>query len=334
MKWLFGVLLLLLSPVFAEEVQFKVGDDTLYATFLAPANTTGKVPAVLLLSGSGPTDRDGNSGLLVGKIDSHKHLAEVLAAHGVATLRYDKLFSGQTGPATHAGNYTQIGIDTYVSEAQAAYQVLAQRPEVDPLRMAILGHSEGGLIALLVAHQVHPPGLKGLILAMPMCEPYLVTIRSQVASQYAAAVASGACPQSVADEDMAMLDKVVGELQTTGGAPSRAKLRDSLQVLFAPANDYFLFTASQHDAAKLAHDLDLPMLLYSGTRDIQITAPMIAKMKTALAHNPRAQVVELQNVNHVLKVVTEGSVADYTDPKLPFSPDLDRTLGDWVKANL
>jgi uncharacterized protein len=331
-------LLCLSFSCLAEEVQFKAGPDQIFGSLEIPQSlgTQQRFPAILLISGSGPTDRDGNSALLKGKIDSHRHLAQLLTNHGYVTLRYDKLFSGKTGVASHASDRDSIGMSTYVDGAQAAYQYLAQRSEVDPDRLLILGHSEGALIALIQAKEKQPAGLRGLVLAMPMSEPYLKTMYDQIASQFEAAVNAGRCPQADADRELAALAQVIKELITTGTAPSRNLLDKSLQAVFPPASDTFLSSSGRYDPAMLANELKLPVLVFSGTKDIQITRPMVQHLMTGLESNTQANWTELTDVNHVLKVVPgkPKGVADYVDPKLPFSSELDQRLLAWLKVHL
>src|SRR5450432_786081 len=120
------------------EVMFTSGEDTLFGTLLIPAGAKSPMPAALLLSGSGPTDRDGNTPLIPGKIDSQKNFARVLASAGVASLRYDKLASGKTGIGSYATRIDAIGFELYVQEAISGFNLLKSRVEVDPTRIAIL----------------------------------------------------------------------------------------------------------------------------------------------------------------------------------------------------
>lgn len=332
------ILVGLAASCLAEEVEFQCGPDKLYGTLEIPKNfQPGQhLPAVLLLSGSGPTDRDGNSALLKGKTDSHKHLAELLAKNGIITLRYDKLFSGKTGVATHAKDYATIEMSAYVDCSQAAYHCLAACPQVDPKRLMILGHSEGGLIALIQAKEKRPVGLKGLVLAMPLSEPYLKTIYDQIAKQFEVAVKAGNCPQPEADRQLATLAQVMEELKTTKTAPSRDKLAPSLRPVFSPANDSFLGSCANYDPADLAKDLSVPALVLSGTKDGQITRPMVEHLMTGFKNKPQVKWIEFKDVNHVLKEIngTPKPVEDYVNPKKPFSAELDKQLVDWLKKNI
>lgn len=98
---------------------------------------------MLLIAGSGPTDRNGNSPLLPGPVDTLKTVADWLSADGAASLRYDKLGSGQTGLGRFATNPGAIGIAPFEQEAVAALNFLADQRGVDRSRLSVIGHSEG-----------------------------------------------------------------------------------------------------------------------------------------------------------------------------------------------
>jgi hypothetical protein len=114
------------AQIVSEDVSFVAGGRTIPGTLVRPASGTG--PGLLLLAGSGPTDRDWNSPLLPGKNGSAKLLAEALAARGVTVLRFDKAFSGQN-PGLPIADLT---LDTYRDEASAALDFLHARAEIDP----------------------------------------------------------------------------------------------------------------------------------------------------------------------------------------------------------
>jgi len=335
LKRLFLLLLLLWLPALGEEVTFKCGPDTLYGTLLRPPTSNGPAPAVLLLSGSGPTDRDGNSRMLKGRIDTQKHFAEVLAGAGVITLRYDKLFSGKTGVASHANNVSQVGMDTFLDEAQAALDFLRLQPGVDPDRLAVLGHSEGGLIALALATERKPAGLRALVLAAPMSLPYLQTLHDQLAAQYAAAVAAGHVKQADADAGVAALDKVLAALKASAAHPDLTGLPEPLKPLFNPMNDRFLHTAGQYDPAQLAGQVKLPVLVLDGDKDVQVTPAMVDHLMSGFLGGNATRVL-LPGVDHVFKVVGDkpNPATDYTDPTKKFSPEADKALLDFVTKTL
>ena len=129
------------STIVSDEVTFTAGGRIIPGTLTRPRTATGPATALLLMAGSGPTDRDWNSPLLQGKNGSAKQLAEALAGQGLVVLRFDKAFSGKNGGLPLA----ELTLDTYRTEAQAALALLRSRPEVDRNRIFIAGHSEGSM---------------------------------------------------------------------------------------------------------------------------------------------------------------------------------------------
>jgi len=322
-----------------QEVTFQSGQDTLYGTLLLPNHTgSGKLPAALLLSGSGPTDRDGNSKLLPGKIDSHKFFARTLADAGIASLRYDKLGTGKTGLLGYGTHPQDIGFDIYVQEATAAFNYLKSRPEIDPSRILILGHSEGGLIALVVAQQLKTAGPKGLILAAPIAVPYLTLTRNQIVAQLDTAVKAGAVTPAQSQAILAELDAIDAQLLKEGTLP--AKINPSLNVLFAPANAKFLAQAGQYDPRQIAATLPLtmPVLLLCGEKDVQVLCPDVQALTDSFtkAGNENSEFHAIPNMIHVFRIVTGApkGVADYIDPTKPFSTDAAQFIQTFAKSAL
>ena len=141
-----NVLPLLFAIATATELKTPTG--TLHGTLLAPESKK-PVPVVLIISGSGPTDRDGNSAILPGKNDSLKMLAEGLAAKGIASLRYDKRGIGESAGAMTAEK--DLRFETYIDDAAAWAAKLKKDPRFS--RVVIAGHSEGSLIGMVAAQK-------------------------------------------------------------------------------------------------------------------------------------------------------------------------------------
>src|ERR1700747_1124993 len=131
-----------------DGVCFPVGDMAGDGTFRHPAGQGRPVPGALLTAGSGPTDRDGNSAVLPGSIDTLKNLAQTLSNDGVASLRYDKLGTGHTGAGPYAKDPTKLDLAVFQDEATAALNFLAGQSGVDRSHLMVVGHSEGALYAL------------------------------------------------------------------------------------------------------------------------------------------------------------------------------------------
>ncbi|RYY60840.1 MAG: alpha/beta fold hydrolase, partial [Chitinophagaceae bacterium] len=151
---LLAITLLLLHPAFAADSAWMERPDTLhtatgdlYGTLMMPLKAKGKVPVALIIAGSGPTDRDGNTTVLPGKNNSLLYLARELAAAGIATLRYDKRgIAASTGAGVQEAD---LRFDQYVTDAAAWLDRLKSDRRF--ARVAVIGHSEGSLIGMLAA---------------------------------------------------------------------------------------------------------------------------------------------------------------------------------------
>nr|MDQ6907732.1 alpha/beta hydrolase [Chloroflexota bacterium] len=280
-----------------RDVTFTSGADTIYGTLLLPDTSQGqKLPAAVILAGSGPTDRDGNSKAIAGPVDTLRNFAAALAGQGVASLRYDKLGSGKTGLANQT-NPADIGFALFAAEARAAYTFLRARPEVDPRRVIFLGHSEGGLIALVVADQLKgsSDAPEALVLAAPPGFPYLETIRRQFADQYTQAQQAGQVTKEQADTALTELDRVIASLKQTGKVPADITT-PALKQIFIPANEKFLAEGEMYDPRQIAATLPptLPVLVLHGSKDQQVGAADVQNLMQGFqaAGNTKAMLVE------------------------------------------
>ncbi len=321
-----------------QEVTFQVGNATVYGTLLIPSAPKGKLPAMVLISGSGPTDRDGNSSLLAGNIDSHKMLARILADAGVASLRYDKLGIGKTGIASLGLDPAAITFDPYVDSAVAAFEFLAARDEIDSARIGLLGHSEGGLIALAAAERLKDASLAALILVMPLSKPLLTIMRQQLSAQNEGAVAAKVMTQEQADANLAELGRIIEQVAREGRLP--ADVRPEWLRIFPPSALKFLRSTNRYDPVKIVEELPktLPVLIVCGEKDQQVLCDDVALLAEAFqrAGNATAKFARLPNVNHVFKVIdgVPNPSSDYTDSSKPFSSEVIAVITDFVRGAL
>ena len=311
-----------------QPVSFPAGGLTVYATYRHPAAPTGALPAVLLIAGSGPTDRNGNSALLPGPISTLQAVAGWLSADGVASLRYDKLGSGQTGLGPYASRPATIGLTPFEQEAAAALRFLARQPGVDPTRLGIIGHSEGALFALLLATGADPggsgpgplPAVRALGLLEPLSERYLDVLTVQVAAH-----ASSSLTRS--------FTAAVAELRAAGTVPP--SLPPALSPILNPTDGLFLYQADRDDPAQLAARLapGLPVLLTCSNADLNVTCGEVRHLLPGLARaRAGTDFVMLTGADHVLKQDPSGSAAGSTEP-LPFSPQLQQALRTFVQRH-
>ena len=271
-------------------------------------------PVVLIIPGSGPTDRDGNSpaGL---KAASYRLLAEALADRGVASVRIDK--RGMFASAGAVADANDVTIDAYASDVQAWVKTIRQTTGAGCVW--VLGHSEGGLVALAAAQK--PADICGLILVAAAGRPLGTVLREQMASN----------PANAPLLDQA--DAAISALEA-GRRVDVADLHPALQQLFRPAVQGFLINELALDPAKLIAAYGGPVLIVQGDRDIQVS---VADAKRLKAADPKAQLTILSNINHVLKSVNSedraANIATYADPSLPLGPGVADTIVNFIAAS-
>jgi uncharacterized protein len=307
-----------------QQVSFQAGGMTVYGTFRHPAGHAGAVPAALLIAGSGPTDRNGDSRQLDGPVGTLRALADGLSAAGVASLRYDKLGTGATGLGPYASKPDSIGVDVYEQEAAAALGFLAGQPGVDRARLSVYGHSEGALYALLLAtgQAGTAPRVHALALLEPLSLRYLDVITEQVAASVAKQLQAGQITAALAGQVRGTLTAAVQTLRTSGTvAPN---LPYGLASLLAPATAHYLAEADRLDPAEVAAGLKAgtPVLLSCSDADIQVSCADVDHLAGGLDRAAAAvDRVRLTGIDHVLKEDPSRTAANYTRP-LPFSTQL------------
>src|SRR5947207_1687322 len=175
----------------SSDVSFGVDGTKTYGTLEIPAHRSGQhLAAALLLAGSGATDRDGNTPSQNVTPQTLKLVAGVLAQQGIMTLRFDKYFTGQPGAATFVSDPGNIDLNAYIRQADAAYAFLRGQPTADRQHLLVVGHSEGGFYAMLVADTVSPHPA-GLALLEPQDQRILSLVAVQLDEQLNAAVQQG-----------------------------------------------------------------------------------------------------------------------------------------------
>jgi hypothetical protein len=174
------------SGTHQRAVRFAGGDGaTLAGTLLLPLwSELQKVPGIVLVAGSGPTDRDGNNPLTPERTDVLKRIAELLATAGIATLRYDKRGIGgstQRPRGTLEEQERFFAWDNFVGDVAAAHGELVKHDEIKSYATALLGHSEGGLLVLAAVPSIGKNRPHGMVLASTPGRPMREIVRAQVA---------------------------------------------------------------------------------------------------------------------------------------------------------
>lgn len=309
-----------------DEVTFVADGLTLHGTYRHPSGGA-KVPAALLISESGVTDRNGDNNV-AGPIGNMRQLAEFLSDHRVATLRYDKIGTGATGLGPFADRPSDVGSAVYTSGAKAAARFLADQPGTD--RLSVYATGEGTMHAMALADDTSPgaPKIHSLALLQPIGARYLDLISTRVTADLAAAVRSGAKTQQQADQVQAVWQAAVAQVRASGSVPAR--LPDGLSAIVNPQNVKAVAEADAIDPVGLAARIPAgtPVLLTCSDSDAQASCATIAPLAGALAHTALTK-VELKGVNHVLRDDPTDNVANYAKTA-PLSTQLTDALTAFV----
>jgi uncharacterized protein len=209
----------------------------------------------------------------------------------VATLRYDKLGSGQTGLGPYANDPDSIGIAPFEQEAAAALRFLAGKPGVNQSQLGVFGHSEGALFALLLADGYTggtraAPHVHTLGLIEPLSERYLDIITVQVGAQVAAAQKAGQLTAARAASLTQALARAIAQLRSAGTVPSG--LPAALSSVLSPSTALYLSQADRHDPASLAAKLPAgtPVLVTCSKVDAQVSCGEVQHLRGGLAEAP------------------------------------------------
>ncbi len=291
-----------------EEVWLETG-VRLEGTLVVPA-AAGKVPAVLIVAGSGPTDRDGNSPLLGGRNDSLRLLAEGLAGYGIASLRYDK--RGVGGSKAPGVREADLSFDDFVADAAGWIRMLRADPRFSAV--AVIGHSEGALVGMIAAGDA---GSDAFVSIAGPGRPVQDTLLAQI----------GARMPSLLEQSSAIVARL-REGREVQEVPAE------LQPLFRPSVQPFLISMFRRDPARELARLHVPVLIVAGGRDLQIS---VEEARLLAAARPGARLEVIEGMNHVLKEApadVQGNMATYAEPGLPLAPGLLRTVGSFLSEAL
>jgi pimeloyl-ACP methyl ester carboxylesterase len=299
-----------------EAVKLVTPTGNLYGTLLSP-KSKNKVPVILIIAGSGPTDRDGNSPLLKGPNDSLKLLAQGLAAHGIASLRYDKRGIGESGRemVVAAKNENKLlreedfRFDSFIDDAVLWGEKL--RGDNRFSGVTIVGHSEGSLIGMVAARRMRADGFVSIAGAGRPAQQILVEqLKLQLTPE--------------------LLKQAEEILNLLADGKTISSVPPALNLLFRPSVQPYMISWLRYNPAKEIAALTIPTLIIQGTTDIQIS---VEDAKLLATTRPTAKLSIIEGMNHVLKQVlrdAEKQIASYSDPTLPVMPSLITEISRFV----
>jgi pimeloyl-ACP methyl ester carboxylesterase len=316
-------------PYVEEEVVYQnpSGGFNLAATLTLPRGK-GPFPAVLLITGSGPQDRDealmGHRPFLV--------LADFLTRKGIAVIRADDRGVGKSG-----GRFDSATTADFATDAEAGITYLKSRPEVDRGQIGLIGHSEGGVIAPMVAARNHDVAF--IVMMAGSGVPGDQLLPEQAAQLAEAAGVPHAAARFAAEQERRILALVDEEkdptvLRQKVRAVAGANLADEalgaqIAALRAPWMRYFL----SYDPATALHKVTCRVLVLNGSLDRQVPPGQnLPAIRAALekAGNKHFEILELPGLNHLFQTAKTGSVAEYEQIEETIAPAVLEKIAGWI----
>jgi len=289
-----------------EPIVLKTSTCEIKGTLTLPAQKQD-IPVVLIISGSGPTDRNCNQQTL--KTNAYKYLADTLQKLGIASVRFDKRGIGESTEK----DFKEINLrfDTYVEDVKAWVELLSNDKRFSGIIVA--GHSEGSLLGLVASK--NNPKVKGFISIAGAGRAADDILKEQLASQ----------PQVVRDIVFPMID-TLKKGDTIPNVPI------TLYSLFRPSVQPYMISWLKYNPQEEIKQISIPILIIQGSTDIQISetdAELLAKA------NPSAKKIIIKNMNHVLKDCDtkekQVQLVTYNKPELPLNKEFVKEMVDFIK---
>jgi len=311
---------------------FQNGDVTLVGTLTLPEQTASAVPAVLFLHGSGPVDRDENATGL--KVDAFRQLAHALALQGVASLRYDKRGVGESG-----GTFATASRGDLLSDARAALEALRAASGIDSRRSFVLGHSEGGYLAPLLAAE--DKTIAGVVLLAAPARSLDQITRWQVE----ALQRLGGSNESLIAQVLAQQDQFIAFVKASKGEWADSSLETLKSAMPWITEDQAgamravsLVWLREHyleDPLAALRRVTCPVLVVQGEKDLQVPASEAELLEKTLreAGNTDVTVEILPDLNHLLRHHPEEPNLAYQHLDEPLDPRVVAAVTTWVVAH-
>lgn len=290
-----------------EKVEVKLKDGTMQGLLLMPEGK-GPFPVMVIIAGSGPTDKNGNSNLVPGKNNSLKMLAEDLAMQGIATIRYDKRGLGEN--ARLAGKEADMRFDMLIDDAAAWVDFTKGDKRFS--KVGIIGHSEGSLIGMVAASKTNADAYVSIAGAGRKIDEVLL---EQL---------SGQLPPKLLTETKNILDQLKQGKQV-------ASVSTELQNLFRSSIQPYLISWLKYNPQEEIAKLKSPVLVINGDHDLQVP---VKDADLLHAVKKDSQLLIVKNMNHVLKEAPEdqqANMATYSNPDLPLAKGLIDGIVQYLK---
>ena len=294
-----------------------------------------KFPAVILISGSGPQDRDET-------FMTHKPflvLADYLTKQGIAVLRYDDRGFGES-----TGNHANATSMDFASDAAAAVAYLQTRPEIDHKNIGLAGHSEGGLIAPMVAADnpnvafivlLAGPGVSGLEIQKQQIEsfgpvmglsPEQIEEEKNNIEQIAELVRETDIGEDLREKLTTFFLSKMPKGDTFQGMQKDQFINQKLAELNRPWYKYFI----DHNPAEYLKNVDAPILAINGSRDVQVAPENLEYISEATSENNQVTIIEYPGMNHLFQECTSCLMSEYPKIETTISKTVLEDLSSWI----
>jgi len=287
-----------------EEKSLTVTTCNIKGTLLLPKKMKGKVPVVIFIAGSGPTDRDGNNSTM--KNNSLKMMAEELCLNGIASFRYDKRMIAESVDTILKEK--DLRFETYINDAVEVINFIKKDERFS--QVIIAGHSEGSLIGMVAAQKTKVD--KYISLAGVGVSADII-LKKQLASKI-----------TIKEESYAVIDSLKKGILVDS-------LSESIQAIFRPSVQPYIISWFKYNPQTEIAKLKIPVLIVQGTTDIQVDTTNAELLHKAL---PNSELYIIKDMNHLLKQCTDDrteNLKTYFNPDVPLNTELIGILAKFIK---
>ena len=289
-------------------ITYKNLSGNINGTLTMPKNASGKVPVVLIVADSGPTDRNGNNEQTGLAGNMYKLIAEGLGKNGIASVRYDKRMVGESKTAN---KIEDLRFDDYVDDAVGLIDMLNDDQRFS--KVIVLGHGEGALAGMLAARDQPAKAIISINATSEQGDKLMIDIFKSK-------------PQYLQDEFKTLLDSM-----------KKGKTFDNVDLAMYPlvttAKQRYLMSYFKYQPTRVIKAMKVPLLIIQGTTDVQTSVADADKLKKAKSD---ALLITIKGMNHIMKDAPadkDQNMATYSNPNLPLKAELIPDLVDFINKN-
>ena len=323
----------------SEDVTFKnnIDDVTLSGTLSLPDNN-GKFPAVILVTGSGPQNRDQ-------EIAGHKPflvISDYLVKKGIAVLRYDDRGFGKS-----SGDFSSADSFDFAQDAIAAVNFLKNRNQIDSNKIGVIGHSEGGLIAPIASNISESINFMVLMAAPSSSGDKILLDQIRLQKNF-----TGLSETELETElktskkvfdiikntrnEVKMIEKLKSYLKESinkNEIPSHMTIDEFVEIQSKAMTSKWMQFFLKHNPVDELKKIEVPVLAINGTKDVQVSFSHLDNIKDAITKsgNSNVTIKAFEGLNHLFQKCETGAISEYIKIEQTISPKVLETMSNWIK---